>query len=1384
MLYGPYVTVRVNDYPCTAMVDSGNLWRTVLSKKFADRIGLTQDQLRPISVTHLGTAKEGAAMRVLGETKKPVTLRMGGVALSFRLRPLVVDGLSMDMNISGPFLQQQGIDHLHSQQCLSVKGKKVPLRAADGQLNHIDQTSCPVYLLKDVKIKPKRVMEVPALVPAVASGVMPYGDGIWKDDEAATQKAQLASFGWQLTGCDPYGLMSIPIVNTSGKVALVTKGTQWGTFQLTTRDPEKEREVQLQGEQKQEQNSEKWTDAQKKEWLTKEFKLLSRPRLRTRENVNQALDVLLKHWSVFSTDGNFGRTSLVEHELHLSNDSPIKCKYRPLCPSLEDSLRRQLDIWLKHDVIEESCSPWSFALVAAPKKNTTTLRWCVDYRLLNQRTIKDAMPLPSIEDNLSRLAGSDTFSGIDGMGAFHVVPMRKKDREKTAFATPWGAFHFKRMPFGLSNGPATYTRLVNAALRDVPPTVALPYLDDTIVHSKGLQKHLQGLDLVLAGHAKAGLKLQPSKCNLFQDSVDYLGHRVSEEGISPMTCYTDIIRNWPLPQNKQEARTFIGKVAYYRRFIPNYSKRAACWTDVMARQEGESKKAPLEVTKEMEAAFKDLKGCLLRAPILAYPDFNSKEPFILDTDWSEGNRCVGGVLSQKQGGKERVICYGAKKKPASQAKYAPTKGEMSAVIHFLEAWRYYLLFRRFVLRTDHQALKWINSLTNPSGMEARWREVLADYDFVVEYRPGPKHGNADALSRAPHADPPDPEEDTFFLVSAIRQLGKDVALPTLPQEWQGCQSRDLELKNVYQWALQGTWPSAQEQKILPPAERYYCTQADRVFVDKDGVLRVRGKDDQASADPLPCIPFTLQDVLARRAHLTSGHRGGKGTVEVLSRMGHFPGMRKEAERAVKECSSCQRSDGPPKGLDRGQGPILGSYPFQRIALDFVGPLPPSQRGNTWLLTVKDTFSRWLEAFPLQAATAAATVRILEKDIFPRFGVPGSIHTDQGAQFTSHLVRQVAALLDIKLTTTPAYHPQSNPVERSHRDLNRALKCITKDYQTDWEEALPQALLSTRMAINRHTGLSPFQLLFGRDPPLPVDLLELPPQPLERKDALPEVRQIENRIRAVQEFARNNLRQVTQRQKQEYTGKGNHFVVGDLVWLFTPPYTQGRGSRKFASGWTGPWTVDKIINKAMVRLLPDENWPVRVKPEVATDRLKPYYTPRADPSLFKGQEGIDYGMATDPMVAHYENGPEERRYPPLTHHGDDDDDWVVVHDHPAAPPPAPIPGPAGGPRPAPPIRAPPAAAPPAHRVGEPPAHPPGPRVRNALRRPLPPPAPVARAVRHARQEGEQRRQAADEEGARLDDLLLDQYYRPRNERDGEADDEGGSDQLSTADEGTL
>ncbi len=1264
--YCKYLPVTVHGCATSALIDSGNLWRNVMSEEFFRQLQKKDASisLTPLSTTKVGTAKKSAALQVLGESTNSLKLHLAGLPMAFRFKPVILRGLAMPLNLSGPFLKKHNIDQLHSQNALRVQDQLLPLSST---ANHTPPTPeaafSDVYLIDDVTVPPMSIAHINVLVSEVVNEQMPPGDGILTGgvlpETRTDSDADDALLGWSgaLVTCRPDGSTVAGLINATSSEITLNKGRKYGTFIRTCSPTEadtapwricvmegprdkgptlrqklrdaiaKAKEKKTKKQTTQEEPSH-WSRKKKRTWLTEQFKLSTAPCLKSQTEIDKALDLLEEFFDVISANGEYGHTKLMKHEIHTEDVPPIKCRHHPLNPSLEPDLRAQLDTWLDHDIVEPSNSPWSFPLVAAPKKNGS-IRWCVDYRRLNNITRKDTFPLPNIEDNLARLSKSKIFSCVDGSGAFHVIEIRDQDRPKTAFSTPWGMFHYKRMPFGLTNGPASYSRLVQLVLHGIPQQAALPYLDDTIIHSRDLDEHFRNLRLVLLAHRKAGLKLQPSKCQLFQDKADYLGYRVSATGVSPQPDYVKLVADWPIPTNKTEARVFLGKVGYYRRFIRNYSKIARPWTDVTGKVEGESDKQPLEVTAKMRASFQELKSHLCKAPILAYPQFDSPEPFILDTDWSQDANAIGAVLSQEQDGKERVILYGAKKMNQSQSNYAPVKGELAAVLYFAKKWRYYLQHRPFILRVDHLPLKFMKTMEPPDNHVARMLTFLANFQFEVQHRAGTKHGNADALSRAPHVAAAttakemigtDEEMDpTVSGLSALVLMDEEnQPLKADPGWLREQQEQDEVLRDVRDWYYQGKRAKLDLRQHSPEA-RSYAHLLDQLFMDQDGVLRLQppSPDGLIRRPAVVCLPFDLWRQVIGWVHEKGGHMGIDTTLYRLQERFYFPNMRREVADYIRGCLACQqklRQLAPQRGT---LASVVDGYPFQRLAIDFVGPLNRSRQGHEYILTARDTFSRWLEAYPVRKANAATVARVLEKEIFCRFGFPDIIHSDQGSQFTSSLFKELTEALGILATTTPAYNPKSNPVERAHRDLGNALRAIMLEQECSWEDALPAALFALNTARCASTGIPPYQLLFGRHPSTPIDLVfGAPPQPdkADGSSYSEYVQRLRDRIQIANRFARDHMREAILRQRRYYNKDEKLFKPGQAVWLFSPASKPGE-SRKFANHWTGPWTVVGAISDTMYRIIPQPDWQLKYQSlAVSVDRLKLYHAPLDTPQV--------------------------------------------------------------------------------------------------------------------------------------------------------------------------
>ena len=442
---------------------------------------------------------------------------------------------------------------------------------------------------------------------------------------------------------------------------------------------------------------------------------------------------------ISSKDDMLGRTNITKYKINTGTEVPIRQKVRRVPMHMQDQVDKAMQDMIEKDVIEPSSSPWQSNVVLVKKKDGS-LRFCIDYRPLNKITVKDSYRLPSIAESLDFLSGSSLFSCLDLASGYWQVEMDPDDKQKTAFATSrHGLYQFKVMPFGLCNALSTFERLMESVLSGLQFETLLVYLNDIIIPCTTFEQGLQRLEQVFRRLRQAGLKLKAKKCSLFQQEVVYLGHKVSKEGIHTDDAKISAVKEWPTPQNVHEVRSFMGLCSYYRKFIKNFAEIARPLHKLT------EKNVKFVWSDNCTQAFQKLKECLICAPVLAYPSLD--HTFILDTDAS--NDSIGAVLSQVIDGQERVIAYGSKALLKAERNYCVTRRELLAAVYFMKQYKHYLYGKKFLLRTDHGALKWLFKFKDPSGQIARWLETLAMFNFDIEHRPGRQHGNADGLSRVP-----------------------------------------------------------------------------------------------------------------------------------------------------------------------------------------------------------------------------------------------------------------------------------------------------------------------------------------------------------------------------------------------------------------------------------------------------------------------------------------------------------------------------------------------------------------------------------------------------------------------------------------------------------
>nr|CAD1823400.1 unnamed protein product [Ananas comosus var. bracteatus] len=404
--------------------------------------------------------------------------------------------------------------------------------------------------------------------------------------------------------------------------------------------------------------------------------------------------------------------------------------YYRMSPAEHEELHGQVSELLQKGYIRESMSPVAVPALLTPKKDGTW-RICVDSRAVNKITIKYRFPIPRIDDMLDMLGGAKIFSRIDLKSGYHQIRIRLGDEWKTAFKTKGGLYEWLVMPFGLSNAPSTFMRFMNQVLRPFIGKFVVVYFDDILIYSTSPETHIDHLRQVLQTLRDNSLYLNLKKCTFLTDSLTFLGYVVSTEGIKVDPVKIEAIQNWPTPKTITEIRSFHGLASFYRRFIRNFSSLIAPITDCL-------KGGKFTWTSEAEKSFQLVKDKLTKAPVLALPDF--EKVFEIDCDASHIG--IGGVLSQEK----RSIAFFSEKLNDARARYSTYDLEFYAIVQALKHWRPYLIHREFILNSDHEALRYLNSQKNLNKRHAKWSAFLQEYTFHLRHKQGIAKRVADALS--------------------------------------------------------------------------------------------------------------------------------------------------------------------------------------------------------------------------------------------------------------------------------------------------------------------------------------------------------------------------------------------------------------------------------------------------------------------------------------------------------------------------------------------------------------------------------------------------------------------------------------------------------------
>ncbi len=952
----------------------------------------------------------------------------------------------------------------------------------------------------------------------------------------------------------------------------------------------------------------------------------------TPEQCSSATKMLIEEAETFGTnDSDIGSIDDLKLKLTLDDPKPVQKSYNSIPRPLFPEVKQHIEDLLNKGWIKESRSAYSSPVVCVRKKDGD-LRLCVDFRELNKRTVTDRHPLPRVQTTLESLGGNSWFSMLDQGKAYHQGYMDPSSQHLTAFITPWGLYEWVRIPFGLKNAPGEYQRFMERCLGELRDTICMPYLDDVICFSKTFEDHLDHLRKVFRKLREHGVKLKPKKCKLFKHEVSCLGRIVSADGyrLDPtgIESVKSIVKN--TPKTVGDVRKLLGLLGYFRRYIKDFARIARPLFQLLnapktpdrktTNNRGQlSSKTPISWDSSHQSALESLITYLTTPPILAYPDYT--KPFVLHTDASEQG--LGAVLYQKQDGVMRVIGYGSRTLNKAERNYHLHSGKLEFLAlkwAICEHFRDYLYYANsFTVYTDNNPLTYVLTTAKLNATTHRWVAELADFKFVIKYRPGKANIDADALSRIPiekvMADCTETttqdiiqcatnasittSENEYTWITALT-TDENVLNYDLDQikqldfnqistsDFREAQENDTTIHRVIEYKSRGRFPSKEERGNEPHNVKLLMREWNNLRLENGILKRKKGTYNQL------VVPRKFHQIVFRELHEEMGHLGSERVIQLARERFYWPKMVEDITHYVTKVCNCLKQRKPQRPQRAPLKSIVTTMPFELISIDYMH-LEKSSGGCEYILVVMDHFTRFAHAYPTTNKSGTTAAKKIYNDFILRYGFPARIHHDQGAEFENNLFKQLEKLCGIAHSRTTPYHPEGNgQVERFNRTLLSMLRTLPEEKKNQWSNHVNKVLHAHNCTRNEATGYSPFYLLFGRSPRLPIDLIFNIDQGKDKTNHLDFVNKWRNAMEEAYSLAAKHANKSTAR------GRAHHDKRATFTKLLTGDRILVRNVEK-----GGPGKIRSFWEKTVYQVMKQHgDSPVyEVAPESGSGRTK-------------------------------------------------------------------------------------------------------------------------------------------------------------------------------------